>query len=195
MVEAAAGMRSFCCSPFPSSQIASDINSKSHFSKKLKDWIPAPWRTKFQSVTPVGSRAPLSQCPWELTTKQLWSEGNLCGNYSSGEQVHSQAWGSLRDVTRLSLEVTLLPSLTLTIQKPLFSPPHAPIPSLPPRRTAIHAECWPQKRKLPEAPWTLRGIFFLHEKVLGVCINGCNIKFYKEVGELDPEFLGQPSKK
>lgn len=37
MVEATAGMQSFCCSPFPSLQVASDINSKSHFSKKLKD--------------------------------------------------------------------------------------------------------------------------------------------------------------
>lgn len=158
MVEATAGMQSFCCSPFPSSQVASDINSKSHFSKKLKDWIPAPWRTTFQSVTPVDSWAPLSQCLWELTIKKLWLKGSLCGNYSRGEQVQSQTWGSLRDVTRLSLETTLLLSLTLTIQKPLFSPPHALIPSFPPKRTAIHAEHWPQKRKLLEAPWTPCGI-------------------------------------
>lgn len=40
---------------FSSSSVASGINSKSHSSKKLKDWIRSPRRTKFQSMPLVDS--------------------------------------------------------------------------------------------------------------------------------------------
>lgn len=58
---------------FSSSSVAFGINSKSHFSKKLKDWICSPRRTKFQSVPLVDSSS--EPMPPSMDNKRVQMEG------------------------------------------------------------------------------------------------------------------------
>lgn len=74
------------------------------------------WQLGFSEPVPLRTDSKIAL----IKRKSLWKF------FKQGD---SQAWGSLKDVSEFHLDTTLLPSLTLTIQKVLFSLPHALIPS------------------------------------------------------------------